>query len=95
MTEKDENDRFIYSLEELKALVKTADGMVVHTLTQKRINPHPATYVGEGKLEEIKAICVEEEIDVVIANHELSGGGKFGIFRITLKFELLTEVSLF
>lgn len=74
MTEKDENDRFIYSLEELKALAKTADGMVVHTLTQKRINPHPATYVGEGKLEEIKAICVEEEIDVVIANHELSGG---------------------
>src|SRR5699024_2719458 len=34
--------------------------------------PHPATYLGKGKLEEILAIVESEEVDLIIANDELS-----------------------
>ncbi|WP_413775132.1 GTPase HflX [Gracilibacillus pellucidus] len=71
--EKNE-ERFYYSLNELKALVDTAEGEVVETIVQKRPSPHRKYYVGEGKLAEIKEIIDEKEIDVVITNEELSGG---------------------
>ncbi|MFC4387478.1 GTPase HflX [Gracilibacillus marinus] len=72
-TEQTMSERFVYSVEELKSLTKTADGEVMHLITQNRKSPHRATYVGEGKLEEIKELCETDEIDVVIINDELSG----------------------
>ncbi|MFC4404500.1 GTPase HflX [Gracilibacillus xinjiangensis] len=73
MKDKLDEERFQYSINELKALANTADGTVVETIIQKRVTPHRATYLGEGKLQEVKGICEAEEIDVVIANEELSG----------------------
>ncbi|KAB8138815.1 GTPase HflX [Gracilibacillus oryzae] len=73
LKDKTEEERFQYSISELKALTTTADGTVVETIIQKRLTPHRATYLGEGKLQEVKEICEVEEIDVVIANEELSG----------------------
>src|SRR5690606_8231472 len=64
--------RFAESMKELAALTKTADGEVVHIVTQKRDRIHPAYYIGKGKLEEIAALIESGEIDLIIFNDELS-----------------------
>ncbi|MFD1018276.1 GTPase HflX [Thalassobacillus hwangdonensis] len=71
---KQEEKRFRSSLEELKSLTETADGSVKRIITQNRERVHPAYYLGEGKLEEIKLIIEEEEINLVVFNDELSPG---------------------
>ncbi|WP_067730168.1 GTPase HflX [Oceanobacillus damuensis] len=71
---KQTEDRFQSSLEELISLGKTAGGTVEKVVTQKRNRIHPATYIGEGKIAEIKEVIDTEEIDLVISNDELSAG---------------------
>lgn len=65
---------FRSSLEELISLSETAGGTVVKTITQNRERIHPATYMGEGKIEEIRQAVEDYEIDLVISNDELSPG---------------------
>src|SRR5690625_2735697 len=67
-------ERFEYSLEEIISLSNTAGGQVEKIVTQNRNRIHPATYIGEGKVEEIEAIIADVEIDLVISNDELSAG---------------------
>jgi GTP-binding protein HflX len=59
-------------LEELEFLVETAGGATVKTFTQKMQRPERATFVGTGKLEEIKNYVAAEEIDTVVFDDELS-----------------------
>jgi GTP-binding protein HflX len=59
-------------LEELAFLVDTAGGKVEHVFTQKMLKPDRATFVGTGKLEEIKGYIFSEEIDMVVFDDELS-----------------------
>ena len=59
-------------LEELEFLVATAGGETVKSFTQKLQRPDRATFVGSGKLEDIKAFIIEEEIDMVVFDDELS-----------------------
>jgi len=59
-------------LEELQFLVETAGGETVMTFTQKMLRPERATFVGTGKLEEIKEYVKAEEIDIVVFDDELS-----------------------
>ncbi|GGH10714.1 MULTISPECIES: GTPase HflX [Pedobacter] len=59
-------------LDELAFLVDTAGGKVEKVFTQKMLKPDRATFVGTGKLEEIKAYVKSEEIDVVVFDDELS-----------------------
>ncbi|MGZ3777860.1 MAG: GTPase HflX [Mucilaginibacter sp.] len=59
-------------LEELEFLVQTAGGETVKSFTQKMLRPERATFVGTGKLEEIKAYVDSEEIDIVVFDDELS-----------------------
>ncbi|GGA62380.1 GTPase HflX [Ornithinibacillus halotolerans] len=71
----DEQDEyFTSSLEELISLADTAGGKVVATITQNRNRIHPAFYIGEGKMEEIKEKIDELDVDLVISNDELSAG---------------------
>lgn len=60
------------SLDELAELAKTAGAEVVGKASQKRAAPNTATYVGKGRLEEIKELCASMEVDLVIADDELS-----------------------
>ncbi len=60
------------ALAELARLVAAAGMVPAATLTQVRERPHPATYVGKGKLREVKGFLVAEDLDVVVCNHELS-----------------------
>jgi GTP-binding protein HflX len=59
-------------LEELEFLVATAGGETIHSFTQRMQRPDRATFVGTGKLEEIKAYIKAEEIDIVVFDDELS-----------------------
>lgn len=59
-------------LEELAFLVETAGGEVREIFTQKLQHPDRATFVGSGKLDEIKSYIKAEEIDIVVFDDELS-----------------------
>ena len=63
---------FHYSMDELASLTKTANGEVLTTLTQKRERVSSATYIGKGKVEELKTLVDEMEAKLVIFNDELS-----------------------
>ena len=60
------------SLAELEELAKTAGAQVVGFLTQKRDKPDTAVFLGSGRLEELKEYCENNEVDIVIADSELS-----------------------
>ncbi len=62
------------SLEELARLAETAGIEVVGAVSQKLSRPHPATYVGKGKLAEIKELKDDLGYDLVIVDEELSPG---------------------
>ena len=59
-------------LEELEFLVTTAGAETVNSFTQKLQRPDRATFVGSGRLEDIKAFVTEEEIDMVVFDDELT-----------------------
>jgi len=59
-------------LEELQFLVETAGAATSATFTQKLQRPDRATFVGSGKLEDIKAYVTAEEIDMVVFDDELT-----------------------
>ena len=59
-------------LGELAFLAETAGALAVKSFTQKLPYPNPRTYVGEGKLQEIKAYAALHEIDAIIFDDELS-----------------------
>jgi GTP-binding protein HflX len=60
------------SLEELARLSETAGLEVVGAVTQKLDHPHPNTYVGKGKLDEVVELREQLAADVVIFDDELS-----------------------
>lgn len=59
-------------LDELAFLADTAGVTAVRRFTQKLEHPQPATFVGKGKLQEIKEAIEDEEVGVVIFDDELS-----------------------
>lgn len=61
------------SLNELSELAQTAGAIVICTMIQNMQKINNATFVGKGKLEELKELCIVKEIDLVIFDDELSG----------------------
>lgn len=59
-------DRIIYSLDELKLLVKTAGGIVVDSLIVKRTEIDPAYIIGTGYVEKIKTMINDLELKLVV-----------------------------
>ena len=60
------------SLAELKALAETAGSEVLDGVIQRRDKPDPATYIGSGKVIELRQIVVATGADTVICDGELS-----------------------
>ena len=60
------------SLAELAALVETAGGQAVGTILQSREKPDPHSFIGEGKVEEVRRMVQEEEATMVIFDNDLS-----------------------
>jgi GTPase len=57
---------------ELQALAEQAGGVVVGTLEQRRQKPEAATYMGTGKVEELRDLCTTLDASCVIFDHDLS-----------------------
>lgn len=60
------------SIEELNELVETAGAVSVGRLIQKREKMHPATYVGKGKVEEIRELVSRTNATGIVCDDELS-----------------------
>ena len=60
------------SIAELKALAETAGSQVVEGLIQRRDRPDPATYIGRGKVAELRDVVVATGADTVICDGELT-----------------------
>ena len=60
------------SLQELAELVRTAGAETVGQIIQNRERIHPGTYVGTGKIEEIKVLAEELEANGIVCDDELS-----------------------
>jgi len=60
-------------LDELAFLAETAGAVTVKRFTQKLLHPDSKTFVGKGKLEEIKNYCQQKDVRVLIFDDELSG----------------------
>lgn len=70
-------------LDELDGLATTAGTTVVGKLTQRREKPDPGTYLGKGKIEELKLCADASAADVIIFDNELSPGQTRNLERET------------
>jgi GTP-binding protein HflX len=73
VVEKQTTDKLVKEhLDELAFLAKTLDIKIRQTFVQKIERPDKRTYVGSGKLEEIKSFIKMEKVDLIIFDDELS-----------------------
>ena len=69
----DEHERSTeISMEELAALVETAGGETVAMLLQNRPTPDPRSFLGDGKVQELKALIEANDCDLAVFDNELS-----------------------
>src|SRR5690242_1933057 len=61
-----------HSLDEMRELAASAGARIIDEVIQRRDRPDPATYIGKGKVEELREQVLIEGVDVVIFDHELS-----------------------
>ncbi|MCA0427285.1 MAG: GTPase HflX [Bacteroidetes bacterium] len=80
-------------LDELEFLALTAGAEVKNRYLQRLHHPHPRTYIGEGKLEEIAGYVAAHEIDMVIFDDELSPSQLRNLEQI-LKVKILDRSNL-
>src|SRR5690606_1101705 len=80
-------------LQELEFLVQTAGGEVKGVFTQKLAKPEHATFVGSGKLEEIRQYADAEEIDMIVFDDELTPSQLRNVER-ELKRKILDRSNL-
>lgn len=80
-------------IDELAFLTYTAGGEVVKRFTQRIDVPHPKTFVGAGKMEEIAAYVDENEISTVIFDEELSPAQQKNIEKI-LRCKIVDRTGL-
>lgn len=57
---------------ELQSLAEQAGAVIVGSLEQRKNKPEAATFMGAGKVDELKVLCEELKADVVIFDHDLS-----------------------
>lgn len=69
-------------LDELAFLAETAGAVTLRRFTQKMSHPDSKTFIGKGKLEEIKAYIISHDVRVVIFDDELSGSQISNIEKI-------------
>jgi GTP-binding protein HflX len=82
-------------LDELRGLVKTSGLAVVGTMIQKRHQIDIATYIGSGKLEELKGLVQAQEADVVVFDNDLGPAQTRNLERkLDVKVVDRTEVIL-
>ena len=81
------------SLQELRALAETAGAQVMDGVIQRRESPDPATYIGSGKVAELRELVVHTGADTVICDGELSPA-QLQKLEVKLKVKVIDRVAL-
>jgi GTP-binding protein HflX len=77
-TDEDTED----GLDELSLLIDTAGADEVARVTQRRDTPDPTYYIGKGKAEELKEVCLALDADTVVFDNELTAGQQYNLERL-------------
>ncbi len=93
VTQQQTSEQVQEYLDELEFLAETAGAKSVTRVVQKLTHPDKRTFVGKGKLEEIKAIVEMKEIDLVIFDDDLTGK-QTNILEEELKVKIVDRSSL-
>src|SRR3954463_13042160 len=75
------DSEFEASLEELRQLAETVGFEVVGKFTQKRTGFDSAAYFGTGKREELRALCEQDGVNVILIDHEISPSQAFNLAK--------------
>jgi len=70
------------SLDELAQLVDTAGADEVARVVQRRDRPDPATYIGKGKVEELRDVSLSVDSDTVVFDNELTPAQQFNLEKL-------------
>jgi len=93
ITQKQDETKSTEYLDELEFLTATAGGVVVERFVQKLDKPHPKTFLGTGKLEDVKAYIDSHDIGTAIFDDELSPAQLRNIEKI-LDCKILDRTNL-
>ena len=66
-------------LDELSLLIDTAGADEAARLTQRRDSPDSTFYIGKGKVDELKEVCIALDADTVVFDNELSPGQQYNL----------------
>jgi len=81
-------------LEELAFLAKTAGALPVRNFTQKLKHPDNATFLGKGKINEVKEFVISEKIDLIIFDDDLTPSQIRNIQKIFPERKILDRSNL-
>jgi GTPase len=70
------------SLDELAQLIDTAGADEVGRVTQRRDRPDPSMFLGKGKAEELRELCLAVDADTVVFDNELAPAQQFNLERL-------------
>ncbi len=93
ISQKQDEEKSKEYLDELEFLTFTAGGEVIKRFTQKVDTPNPKTFIGTGKIEEVREFIEANAISSVIFDDELSPGQQKNIERI-LECKILDRTTL-
>ena len=66
-------------LDELSLLIDTAGADEAARITQRRDSPDSTFYIGKGKVDELKEVCLALDVDTVVFDNELSPGQQYNL----------------
>ena len=93
VTREQNEEKLEEYLDELEFLTYTAGGEVVKRYTQKMDRPDPKTFIGSGKMEEVRQYVTENEVGTAIFDDELSPAQQKNIERV-LNCKVLDRTNL-
>ncbi|MEC8883795.1 MAG: GTPase HflX, partial [Bacteroidota bacterium] len=93
ITQFQDEEKATEYLDELEFLAYTAGGEVLKRFTQKMDTPNPKTFIGTGKMEEVRAYVDQYEIGTAIFDDELSPAQQKNIEKI-LKCKVIDRTNL-
>lgn len=93
VTREQDADKSKEYLDELEFLAYTAGGEVLKRFTQKLETPNPKTFIGTGKMEEVRLFVEEHEVGTAIFDDELSPAQQKNIEKI-LRCKIIDRTNL-
>jgi len=93
VTQKQSEDKLNEYLDELEFLTYTAGGEVLKRFTQKMEKPNPKTFIGTGKIEDVRAFIEANDVGTAIFDDELSPAQQKNIEKI-LNCKILDRTNL-